>query len=90
MGLWNFPAIALALEVAFLFGGLWLYFRTGVTRRTGMIIFAVLMVAIQAFVFFGPPSVSDRAAAMTALAAYALFAAVIALLERRSDPPALR
>jgi len=86
MGLWSFPVIAMALEVTLLFGGLWLYFQTGVTRRTGMIIFAVLMVAIQAFVFFGPPPASDRAAAMTALAAYAVFAAVIALLERRSAP----
>jgi hypothetical protein len=85
MGLWNFPVIALALEVTFLFGGLWLYFLTGVTRRTGLIIFAVLMVAIQMFVFFGPPPASDRAAAMTALAAYAVFAVVIARLERRSS-----
>jgi membrane-bound metal-dependent hydrolase YbcI (DUF457 family) len=84
-GLWNFPVIALALEVTFLFGGLGLYFLTGVTRRTGLIIFAVLMVAIQMFVFFGPPPASDRAAAMTALAAYAVFAVVIARLERRSS-----
>lgn len=88
MGLWNFPVIALALEVTFLFGGLWLYFQTGVTRRTGVITFAVLMVAIQVFVFFGPPPASDRAAAMTALAAYAVFASVIALLERRNNAPA--
>ena len=88
MGLWNFPVIALALEVTFLFGGLWLCFQTGVTRRSGVIIFAVLMVAIQVFVFFGPPPASDRAAAMTALTAYAVFAAVIALLERRNNAPA--
>ena len=90
MGLWNFPAFALALEVALLFGGLWMYFRTGVTRRTGMIIFAVLMVALQVVVFFGPPPGSDRAAAMTALAGYAVFAAVIGLLERRHATAAPR
>ena len=90
MGLWNFPASALVLEVAFLFGGLWLYFQTGAARRTGLLIFAVLMVAIQGFVFFGPPPASDRAAALTALAAYAVFAAIIALLERRNDSPAPR
>jgi len=90
MGLWNFPAFALALEVAFLAGGLWLYFRTGVTRRTGMMMFTVVMVAVQAFVFFGQPPASDRAAAMTALASYAVFAAVIALLERRSTTPGPR
>jgi hypothetical protein len=40
--------------------------------------------AIQAYIFFGPPPASDKAAALTALAAYAIFAAVIRLLERRS------
>jgi hypothetical protein len=36
---------------------------------------------VQAYVFFGPPPVSDPAAACTALAAYAVFAAVVARLE---------
>jgi len=82
LGLWDFPAVALGLEAILLFGGLWLYFRTGVTRRLGMLIFAVLMVAVQVFVFFGPPPGSDRAAALTALVSYVMFAGVIALLER--------
>jgi len=84
LGLWNFPAVALGLEAVLLFGGLWLYFRIGVTRRLGMLIFAVLMLAIQVFVFFGPPPASDRAAALTALASYLVFAGVIAVLERRA------
>ncbi len=84
LGLWNFPAVALGLEAVLLFGGLRLYFRTGVTRRLGMLIFAILMLAIQVFVFFGPPPASDRAAALTALASYLVFAGVIAVLERRA------
>jgi hypothetical protein len=49
---------------------------------------AVQMLGIQASVFFGPPPSSDRAIAITALASYALFAAVIAWLERGRRVPA--
>ena len=41
------------------------------------------MLAIQAYIFFGPPPVSDKAAAVTALVSYALFALIIRLLEGR-------
>src|SRR6267378_2328596 len=83
LGLWNFPALALGLEAAALFGGMWLYFRTGVARRAPTVAFGAAMLAVQTFVFFGPPPVSDRAAAATALAAYVAFAVVIRLLEGR-------
>src|SRR5213593_2926454 len=33
LGLWNFPALSLGLEIVILFGGMWLYFRTGAVRR---------------------------------------------------------
>src|SRR6059036_2195206 len=33
LGLWNLPVLAFALEIMLLFGGMWLYFRTGATRR---------------------------------------------------------
>ncbi len=55
-GLWNLPLIALALEAALLFGGMWLYLS---------------------------------ATAWTALAAYAVFAAVMARLEQPRRPVAL-
>src|SRR2546425_10298548 len=86
LGLWNLPVLALGLEIALLFGGMWLSFQTGVRRRLPTAVFGLVMVAVQAYVFFGPPPVSDKAAATTALAGYALFAAVIGLLrseERR-------
>jgi hypothetical protein len=82
LGLWNVPAIAFALEAALLFGGMWLCFGTGLVAQLRMVVFGLVMLAIQAYVFFGPPPVSDRAAAWTALAAYALFAAIVARLER--------
>jgi hypothetical protein len=92
LGLWNVPAIAFVLEAALLFGGMWLYFGTGSVPRLRMIVFGLVMLAIQAHVFFGPPPVSDRAAAWTALAVYALFAANVARLEgpiraSRQGPP---
>lgn len=82
LGLWNFPAAAFALEAATLFAGMWLYFGAGYGPRRGMLAFGLVMLAIQAYVFFGPPPVSDRAFAWTALAAYAVFAAVAGWLER--------
>jgi hypothetical protein len=80
LGLWNVPAVAFALEAALLFGGMWLYFGTGVVRRLRLVIFGLVMLAIQAYVFFGPPPVSDKAAAVTALASYAVLAAVVGRL----------
>ncbi len=81
-GLWNLPALAFSLEAVLLFGGMWLYFKTGVARRTPTLLFGLVMLAIQAYVFFGPPPASDKAAAATALAAYAIFAFAIYVLER--------
>jgi len=87
LGLWNYPAPAFLLEVAALFGGMLLCLRctTATTRvgRFGMPLFGVVMLAVQAFVFFGPPPSSDRAAAMTAIGSYLLFAAVAGWLERQ-------
>lgn len=82
LGLWNLPALAYGLEVLLLFGGMWLYFQTAARRRVAIAAFGLIMLAIQAYVFFGPPPVSDKAAAVTALAAYALFAALIRFLEQ--------
>ena len=81
LGLWNWPATALGLEAAALFGGMWLYFRTGAARRIPMVGFGLVMLAIQVYVFFGPPPASDKSVAGTALAAYVVFAVAVRLLE---------
>jgi len=87
LGLWNYPVVAFALEAALLYGGMWLYLR--VTRpaarggRFGMLVFGVVMLAVQGSVFFGPPPPSGQAAAWMALFSYALFAAVAHWLERK-------
>src|SRR2546427_373500 len=88
LGLWNSPAVAFGLEAALLFGGMLLYVRLGTARRTAMLVFGVIALAIQAAVFFGPPPPSDKAAAGTALLSYGIFALIIRALERRPPRPA--
>jgi hypothetical protein len=83
LGLWNAPALAFGLEAGLLFGGLWLCLGPRLTRSAGTLAFGLLMLGIQAYIFFGPPPASDRAAATTALVAYALFAAAIWWLQDR-------
>jgi len=83
LGLWNSPALAFGLEAALLFGGLWLCLQGRLSRSVRTLIFGVVMLAIQAYIFFGPPPTSDRAAASTALIAYAVFAAAIWWLQDR-------
>jgi hypothetical protein len=93
LGLWNYPIPAFLLELALLFGGMYLYLRTtrAVTDagRYGMVTFGVAMAIIQSIVFFGPPPVSDKAAAITALALYAIFAGVVYWLEKQRIPPSV-
>jgi hypothetical protein len=83
LGLWNAPALAFALEAVFLFGGLWLCLRDRLARSLGTLAFGVLMLAIEAHAFFGPPPTSDRAVTSAALIAYALFATLIWWLQDR-------
>ena len=87
LGLWNYPAPAFLLEIAVLFGGMFLYLRstTATDRlgRFGMPIFGVVMLIGQAMAFFGTPPPSAAVAAIEALVFYAAFAAVAAWLERR-------
>jgi len=83
LGLWNRPALALLLEAALLLGSMLLALRSQARGRWSLLAFGLVMLGIQAAVFFGPPPASDRAAAVTALISYAAFAAVIARWERR-------
>jgi hypothetical protein len=44
------------------------------------------MLAIQSYIFFGPPPVSPAAAAITALVSYIVFAVVAEWLARQRRP----
>jgi len=87
LGIWNYPAIALVLEALLLFGGMFMYMRRttplNAVGRFGPPVFGVLMVAIQAYVFFGPVPSSPSELAVTALASYVVFAAIIHWLDRQ-------
>ncbi len=75
-GLWNYRGAAFALEMAVLFGGAAMLYRTA-THRGRLIGFVVFLAALQVFgTFFFPPQTSDHAAAMTALVSYIVLALV--------------
>jgi len=86
LGLWDHRALAFGLEAALLLGGMAAFLRARPTRPSAIITFGVVMLGVQAYVFFGPPPASPAAAASTALAAYGIFALVIWFLaDRRSS-----
>jgi uncharacterized membrane protein len=87
LGLWNRPILAFGLEALLLLGAIAIYVRESYARRPGIIGFGMVMLVIQAYIFFGPPPVSAAAAADTALGAYVVFALVIWFLADRTVIP---
>jgi hypothetical protein len=89
LGIWNYPIIALSLEAFLLFGGMIMYLRRtrplSTVGRLGPPVFGVVMLAIQGYIFFGPPPASPVAAAVTALVSYVVFAAVAHWLDRKRE-----
>ena len=89
LGLWNYPVLAFLLEALLLFGGMAMYLRRttacNAVGHVGPPIFGLLMLAIQSYVFFGPPPTSPAAAALTALIAYLIFAVVALWLDRQRE-----
>lgn len=77
--------LAFGMEAASLFAGIALYLRPGARRGIATVTFGFVMLAIHAYVFFGPPPASDVAIASTALVSYATFAGVAWLLERKAE-----
>jgi hypothetical protein len=54
LGLWNYPAIEIPLELAITFGALWLYARARKPRLVPMLAMGAVMLALQAVNWFGP------------------------------------
>lgn len=75
LGLWNYPMIAIPLELALIGGAFWWFarHRGGMTRRLWTLL--GILLAVQAFNWFGPQD-SEYSAAIpaTMLAVYALLA----------------
>ncbi len=87
LGLWNWPVATILLEAALLFGGLWFYLRrsrptTSGRHPYGFFILALVMLGIQVSALVGPPPPSVTVMGASGLAAFAVFAAVAAWLER--------
>ena len=76
LGLWDRPLLAFGLEAALLLLGLRLYLARRPERGVGLAVFSLVMLAIQAMVFFGPPPESGAQIAATALGSYVVFAIV--------------
>jgi FtsH-binding integral membrane protein len=87
LGLWNYPALALALEAVLLFGGIFLYLRATSAVSTigkyGAPVFGVILLLIQGVVFFGAPPPTAAAAALTGFLAYVVLAGITYWLEKK-------
>jgi hypothetical protein len=90
LGLWNYPLPSLVLELAVLFGGMYLYLKTTepVSRvgRYGVVVFVVAMAALQTVSLFGPAPPSDKAVAIMGLVLYCALTAVAYWLGGKRKP----
>ncbi len=90
LGLWNYPAATLLLELAALGAGLGVYVAFRSIRhpvRTGRLAFLmVLLVVIYLLSFFGPPPPSVTAIAVMDLVGFLLLVALAAWADRRAVP----
>jgi hypothetical protein len=87
LGLWEYPAVGVPLELAVLALGAWIYLRAvTVTDRGRALVwgFVGLMAVIQLYSHFGPTPTSSEAFAVTGLSAYIVLAAVAGWVERRA------
>jgi hypothetical protein len=86
-GLWNYRGAAFALEMAVLFGGAAMLYRTA-AHKTRLLLFVIFLAALQVFgTFFFPPPPSDHAAATTAFVSYLILALIAWWVERAGPGP---
>lgn len=73
LGLWNHPGIEMPLELAITGGALWLYARVAKPDSKRLVTLAILLLAVQAMDWFGPPPAAvTPVLSVMALSAYAL------------------
>lgn len=89
-GLWNNAIAVYILEAALLLGALWIYLRSTsastATGKYGMGVFVVFLLLINILNIFGPLQDDNKTTlAVSALAAYFLFAAVAFWLDRKRN-----
>ncbi len=86
-GLWNYPAIAMPLEIAITFGALWYFVvkSKATSPRAGLALglLVLLLAALQAFNWFAPePEAATPDMMISALVAFALAALVATFVGR--------
>ena len=90
LALWNYAAPAFLLETGLLVSGVGLYLHQTSARSKagvcGMPLLSVFLIAMQAFVFFGPVPMTARETVSWALTGYIAFPAIAALLETQRAP----
>ena len=89
LGLWNYPVIAMPLEIALLLGSAWFYARatksTGATAALPLLL--VVLLALQAFNWFGPvPVAVDAGLWAMGLLAFAIAASLAWWVARNRIP----
>lgn len=86
-GIWNYPALALALEAGLLSGGIFVYLRStnpvSLIGKFGVPVFGIVLLLLQSIVFFGAPPTSPSAAALTALSSYVALAGMAYWLDKK-------
>ena len=87
LGLWNYAFATFALEALLLLVGLWLYLRgtkaQNVSGKYGMIAFAVVLIAMNAFIMFGPPPESVNFSVVSLLVLYLVFTGIAFWLDQK-------
>ena len=74
LGLWNYPIIEIPLELALIFGSLWIYARKRGAKGAPLWTIAILFAALQLFSWFGP--IEQQVTTGTSLMAFAAFGVV--------------
>jgi hypothetical protein len=89
VGLWNYPAIEMPLEIGLLLGSAWLFARATKGRIWPLAALLAVLLGLQAFNWFAPqPTELDASQSILGLVAYAL-AAILAWWVARGRSDAL-
>jgi len=91
LGLWNYRAGTVIVEIVILIAGLWVYLRAtrprNNTGRYGMIVFAALLMAIEFMNVYGSGAPGNlRMLAVAGEGMYLVFAAAAYWLDRQREP----
>jgi hypothetical protein len=79
LGLWNYPAIEMPLEIGITIAALWLYARAAGGLRLPIMVLGGALLVVQAYNWFGPqPTEMTSEMPITALIAFGAFTALAA------------